>query len=199
MSVTLQGPHRKPVVSFIAGLTAPPGRRMGSFTSPSYICLFFLATFMMPVSFFAPSYLVGFSFFFLGSLCSIARTGHPDDAGHAGAIISGGKGGANQKVCLPSTILAVADIADCGAGGGRSHCVEVPGTDGHADEAGHGDRLRPVDALVGVAAKLSVINATELTDYTCLYHRELSSDFIPTNGHSCMSVLRCQSSLVQFR
>ena len=57
---------QKPVAAFIAGITAPPGRRMGM----SYL--------IMPVMHSLSGYCV----------C----------AGHAGAIIAGGKGGAQEKI-----------------------------------------------------------------------------------------------------
>jgi hypothetical protein len=55
--------NTKPVIGFIAGVTAPPGRRMGTQLS-LFIFLLLLA--------------------------------HP--LGHAGAIVSGGKGGADTKI-----------------------------------------------------------------------------------------------------
>lgn len=60
--------HPKPVVSFIAGLTAPPGRRMGE---RELLGQQMITGSQLPFGWFA---------------------------GHAGAIISGGKGGAQDKI-----------------------------------------------------------------------------------------------------
>ncbi len=69
-------PAKKPVVSFIAGITAPPGRRMGTSSSayiPKAWCI------IVPL----PTTTNQLSFFLQG---------------HAGAIISGGKGTATSKI-----------------------------------------------------------------------------------------------------
>lgn len=66
------GNPNKPVVGFIAGMTAPPGRRMGTAAS----------SFLFQPTIFFYTFLKLFISSFIG---------------HAGAIISGGKGGANEK------------------------------------------------------------------------------------------------------
>ena len=65
----------KPVVSFIAGVTAPPGRRMG-IKIQQHVPFFFQNE---------------WKFYILIVKIIII-------IGHAGAIISGGKGGANDKM-----------------------------------------------------------------------------------------------------
>ena len=64
------GDKEKPVVGFIAGMTAPPGRRMGKYCS-LLRCR--------------------------GSLWTNLTSSYPSLSGHAGAIIAGGKGGAEDK------------------------------------------------------------------------------------------------------
>lgn len=67
-------PVKKPVVSFIAGRTAPPGRRMGTNVSLSRHHMIFIPLLhIMDVLFFL-------------------------SLGHAGAVISGGKGDAESKI-----------------------------------------------------------------------------------------------------
>ena len=70
------GDPSKPVVGFIAGLTAPPGRRMGSCSCCTLAFVFCYST---------PAQAVH-------ALLNTCVTGH------AGAIISGGKGGAGDKI-----------------------------------------------------------------------------------------------------
>jgi succinyl-CoA synthetase alpha subunit len=73
------GDPNKPVVGFIAGMTAPPGRRMGTFVL--FLCCIVLYCAAL-----------------LGDCSHIfVRSTLLSHIGHAGAIIAGGKGGAADK------------------------------------------------------------------------------------------------------
>ncbi|KAL7470807.1 hypothetical protein ACHAXS_011081 [Conticribra weissflogii] len=71
------GDPSKPVVGFIAGMTAPPGRRMGRYNlnefKHHFLFIFLVKTYP-------------------GIPCKSSSS-----SGHAGAIVAGGKGGANEK------------------------------------------------------------------------------------------------------
>jgi len=72
------GDPKKPVVGFIAGMTAPPGRRMGK-QNQNHIDNLFIYVLCNSISIDSISYSL-----FIGT-------------GHAGAIVAGGQGGAAEK------------------------------------------------------------------------------------------------------
>lgn len=87
------GDKSKPIVGFIAGVSAPPGRRMGTYPLAAHLygCMLLRIPFVL-VLFLCPATASGVCNRLVQFYNLYVVTGH------AGAIISGGKGGATEKM-----------------------------------------------------------------------------------------------------